>query len=48
MRELADLKASVQKFFEAVHEFNEHTVLYKLAEEKHLNIANLKTKIVMS
>ena len=45
MRELADLKASVQKFFDAVHEFNEHTVLYKLAEEKHFNVANLKTKI---
>ena len=45
MRGLSELKSSVQKFFDDVHEFNEHTVLHKLSDDKHLNVATLKANI---
>ena len=38
MRELGDLKLSVDKFFADVKEFKEHTVLHKLPPDKHQNI----------
>ena len=40
MRELGDLKLSVDKFFSDVKEFKEHTVLHKLHPDKHQNVEN--------
>ena len=38
MRELGDLKLTVERFFSEIKEFKEHTVIHKLSSDKHQNV----------
>ena len=45
MRELKDMNSMVTKFLTDVTEFKEHTVLFKLSEDKHTNVDNFQTNV---
>ena len=45
MREMKDMNSMVTKFLTDITEFKEHTVLFKLSEDKHINVDQFQKNV---